>query len=173
LGPRTGRLWRPGAKLSRKSALNRASAGENRPFPAGCGGFLLHPGLDQRNEVSRIRPGHAEKDAEALQAAEKLVPAEPAELAPDDVRGGALDEVGQRGRLAGLFYSAGSLGAIAGSIAGGAIAQLVGLPSMFRMAVALMLAVALVIGKVMPRLRSVQPELADLSLAAQAAGYEV
>ena len=64
----------------------------------------------------------------------------------------------QRGRLAGLFYSAGSLGAIAGSIAGGAIAQFVGLPNMFRMIVVLMLAVALVIGKVMPRLRSVQAE---------------
>jgi predicted MFS family arabinose efflux permease len=47
-----------------------------------------------------------------------------------------------------------------GSIAGGVIAQWVGLPSMFRMVVALMLAVALVIGKVMPRLRSVQADLA-------------
>ena len=74
----------------------------------------------------------------------------------------------QRGRLAGLFYSAGSLGAIAGSIAGGVIAQWVGLPSMFRMVVALMLAVALVIGKVMPRLRSVQPDLA-VPLGAQEA----
>jgi MFS family permease len=64
----------------------------------------------------------------------------------------------QRGRLAGLYYSAGSLGAIAGSIVGGAIAQSAGLPNMFRMTVALMLVVALVIGKVMPRLRSVQPE---------------
>jgi MFS family permease len=79
----------------------------------------------------------------------------------------------QRGRLAGLFYSAGSLGAIAGSIAGGVIAQWVGLPSMFRMAVVLMLAVALVIGKVMPRLRSVQPDLADLSLDARRARHEV
>jgi PPP family 3-phenylpropionic acid transporter len=79
----------------------------------------------------------------------------------------------QRGRLAGLFYSAGSLGAIAGSIAGGVIAQWVGLPSMFRMAVVLMLAVALVIGKVMPRLRSVQPDLADLSLGSKGARHEV
>jgi PPP family 3-phenylpropionic acid transporter len=79
----------------------------------------------------------------------------------------------QRGRLAGLFYSAGSLGAIAGSIVGGVIAQWVGLPSMFRMAVVLMLAVALVIGKVMPRLRSVQPDLADLSLDARRARHEV
>jgi MFS transporter, PPP family, 3-phenylpropionic acid transporter len=77
----------------------------------------------------------------------------------------------QRGRLAGLFYSAGSLGAIAGSIAGGVIAQWVGLSSMFRMVVALMLAVALVIGKVMPRLRSVQPDLA-VPLSAQEARHE-
>ena len=64
----------------------------------------------------------------------------------------------QRGRLAGLFYSAGSLGAIAGSIAGGFVAQLVGLPLMFRcVTVVLMLAVALVIGKVMPRLRRFSP----------------
>ena len=79
----------------------------------------------------------------------------------------------QRGRLAGLFYSAGSLGAIAGSIAGGAIAQLVGLAGMFRLAVALMLVVALVIGRVMPRLRSVQPDPADRALAAQGARHEV
>jgi len=78
----------------------------------------------------------------------------------------------QRGRLAGLFYSAGSLGAIAGSIAGGVIGQLVGLPSMFRMAVALMLVVALVIGKVMPRLRSIQPEPTDLALGAAGTRYE-
>jgi MFS family permease len=74
----------------------------------------------------------------------------------------------QRGRLAGLFYSAGSLGSIAGSIAGGVIAQWVGLSNMFRMMVVLMLAVALVIGKVMPRLRSVQPDL-SASLGAQEA----
>ena len=78
----------------------------------------------------------------------------------------------QRGRLAGLFYSAGSLGAIAGSIAGGMIAQSVGLPNMFRMTVVLMLAVALVIGKVMPRLRSVQPDLA-VPLGVQEARHEV
>jgi DHA1 family multidrug resistance protein-like MFS transporter len=78
----------------------------------------------------------------------------------------------QRGRLAGLFYSAGSLGAIAGSIVGGVIAQWVGLPSMFRMVVALMLAVALVIGKVMPRLRSAQPDLA-VPLGAHRARHEV
>lgn len=78
----------------------------------------------------------------------------------------------QRGRLAGLFYSAGSLGAIAGSIAGGVIAQLVGLSHMFRLAVVLMLVVALVIGKVMPRLRSVQPD-STVPLGAQEARHEV
>jgi PPP family 3-phenylpropionic acid transporter len=78
----------------------------------------------------------------------------------------------QRGRLAGLFYSAGSLGAIAGSIAGGVIAQLVGLSNMFRLTVVLMLLVALVIGKVMPRLRSVQPDLV-VPLSAQEARHEV
>ena len=77
----------------------------------------------------------------------------------------------QRGRLAGLYYSAGSLGAIGGSIMGGVIAQWVGLPSMFRLIVALMLAVALVIGKVMPRLRSVQPDL-SVPLGAQEARRE-
>jgi dipeptide/tripeptide permease len=65
-----------------------------------------------------------------------------------------------------LFYSAGSLGAIAGSIACGAIAQLVGLAGMFRLAVALMLVVALVIGRVMPRLRTVQLDL-PVALGAQ------
>jgi DHA1 family multidrug resistance protein-like MFS transporter len=70
----------------------------------------------------------------------------------------------QRGRLAGLYYSAGNLGAIAGSIAGGAIAQWVGLTSMFRLVVGLMLVVALLIGRLMPRLRSAQPDLAELSL---------
>ncbi len=78
----------------------------------------------------------------------------------------------QRGRLAGLYYSAGSLGAIAGSVAGGVIAQWVGLPNMFRVMVVLMLAVALVIGKVMPRLRSVQPDPAG-PLGAQEARHEV
>jgi len=78
----------------------------------------------------------------------------------------------QRGRLAGLFYSAGNLGAIAGSIAGGAIAQLVGLPGMFRLVVALMLVVALAIGKLMPRLRPVQPDL-PVALGAQEARQKI
>jgi MFS family permease len=77
----------------------------------------------------------------------------------------------QRGRLAGLYYSAGSVGAIAGSIVGGVIAQSVGLPNMFRMMVVLMLVVALVIGRVMPRLRPVQPE-PTVTLASQEARHE-
>jgi MFS family permease len=76
----------------------------------------------------------------------------------------------QRGRLAGLYYSAGSVGAIAGSIVGGVIAQSVGLPNMFRMMVVLMLVVALVIGRVMPRLRPVQPE-PTVALASQEARH--
>lgn len=73
----------------------------------------------------------------------------------------------QRGRLAGLYYSAGSLGGIAGSVAGGAVAQQIGMPLMFRAVVLIMLAVALVIGRVMPRLRPAQPDLADLPIGAQ------
>jgi PPP family 3-phenylpropionic acid transporter len=78
----------------------------------------------------------------------------------------------QRGRLAGLFYSAGNLGAIAGSVVGGAIAQLVGLPGMFRLTVGLMLVVALVIGRVMPRLRAMQPDL-PIALGAQEAQQKI
>jgi PPP family 3-phenylpropionic acid transporter len=78
----------------------------------------------------------------------------------------------QRGRLAGLFYSAGSLGGIAGAISGGALAQWAGLPNMFRMVVALMLAVALVIAKLMPRLRPAHSEAAELPLAAPSAQRE-
>jgi MFS family permease len=70
----------------------------------------------------------------------------------------------QRGRLAGLYYSAGSLGGIAGSVAGGAVAQQIGMPLMFRAVVVIMLAVALVIGRVMPRLRPARPDLADLPI---------
>jgi MFS family permease len=73
----------------------------------------------------------------------------------------------QRGRLAGLYYSAGSLGGIAGSVAGGAVAQQIGMPLMFRAVVVIMLTVALVVGRVMPRLRPAQPDLADLPLGAQ------
>ncbi|HEU5097521.1 MAG TPA: MFS transporter [Roseiflexaceae bacterium] len=70
----------------------------------------------------------------------------------------------QRGRLAGLYYSAGSLGGIAGSVLGGALAQQIGMPLMFRAVVVIMLVVALVIGRVMPRLRPAQPEVGELTL---------
>jgi MFS family permease len=59
----------------------------------------------------------------------------------------------QRGRVAVLYYSADSVGGIAGSISGGIIAQQIGLPLMFRSVVALMLAIALVMSRTMPRLR--------------------
>jgi MFS family permease len=71
----------------------------------------------------------------------------------------------QRGRLAGLYYSAGSLGGIAGAIVGGVVAQQIGMPLMFRGVVAIMLVVALVVSRVMPRLRPDPREPADLSLA--------
>jgi MFS family permease len=71
----------------------------------------------------------------------------------------------QRGRLAGLYYSASGLGGIAGSTIGGSIAQQTGLPSMFRGVVALMLAMALVVARTMPRLRPVHQEPDDLRLA--------
>jgi MFS family permease len=72
----------------------------------------------------------------------------------------------QRGRLAGLYYSAGSLGSIAGSVVGGAVAQRIGMPLMFRGVVAVMLLVALVMSRVMPRLRPAHSDSADLPLAA-------
>jgi MFS family permease len=72
----------------------------------------------------------------------------------------------QRGRLAGLYYSAGSMGGIAGSIAGGAVAQLIGLPLMFRSVAVLVLAVALVMSRVMPRLRPAHREPLEAGAAA-------
>ncbi|HWQ15179.1 MAG TPA: MFS transporter, partial [Roseiflexaceae bacterium] len=59
----------------------------------------------------------------------------------------------QRGRMAGLYHTATGLGGISGSVAGGAVAQQVGLPAMFRGVAALMLAVALAAAVAMPRLR--------------------
>jgi MFS family permease len=70
----------------------------------------------------------------------------------------------QRGRLAGLYYSASGLGGIAGSTIGGSIAQQTGLPLMFRGVVVLMLAMALVSARTMPRLRPARQEGADLRL---------
>ena len=60
----------------------------------------------------------------------------------------------QRGRLAGLYYSANGAGGIAGATLGGALAQRSGLPATYRAVVLLMLLVALVVAKTMPRLRA-------------------
>jgi MFS family permease len=59
----------------------------------------------------------------------------------------------QRGRLAGMYYSASGVGSILGSAVGGAIAQRVGLPLMFQGVVVLMLMTVLIGARVMPRLR--------------------
>lgn len=56
----------------------------------------------------------------------------------------------QRGRLASFYYAAGGLGGIAGSIAGGALAQQIGLAGMFRVVVGVMVAGA-VVGSSMPK----------------------
>jgi MFS family permease len=63
----------------------------------------------------------------------------------------------QRGRLAGMYYSASGLGSILGSAAGGGSAQLLGMPVMFRGVVVVMLATVAVVSWVMPRLRPTQP----------------
>jgi PPP family 3-phenylpropionic acid transporter len=60
----------------------------------------------------------------------------------------------QRGRLAGLYYSANGVGGIAGATLGGAAAQYVGLPTMYRAVVVVMLLTALVVARIMPRLRT-------------------
>jgi MFS family permease len=62
----------------------------------------------------------------------------------------------QRGRLASFYYSAGGLGGITGSIAGGAVAQRIGLPAMFRVVVGLMLLGAFAGGRLMSQ-SSVRP----------------
>jgi MFS family permease len=59
----------------------------------------------------------------------------------------------QRGRLAGMYYSASGLGSILGSAAGGGAAQQLGMPLMFQGVVMLMLAAVAVAARVMPRLR--------------------
>jgi MFS family permease len=68
----------------------------------------------------------------------------------------------QRGRLAGMYYSASGLGSILGSVAGGGAAQQFGMPLMFRGVVATMLAMVVVMARVMPRLRSPAPEPAAI-----------
>jgi MFS family permease len=68
----------------------------------------------------------------------------------------------QRGRLAGMYYSASGVGAIVGSAAGGATAQQIGMPLMFQGVVAIMLATVAIMAKVMPRLRPSAPEPAGV-----------
>src|SRR5205823_3666209 len=63
----------------------------------------------------------------------------------------------QRGRLAGLYYSANGLGSVLGSATGGGAAKQFGLPLMFRGVVALMVATVVVAARVMPRLRPPAP----------------
>jgi len=60
----------------------------------------------------------------------------------------------QRGRLAGLYYSASGVGGITGSLLGGWAAGIIGLPTMYRCVVVLMLIVAAVVAYTMPRLRA-------------------
>ncbi|MBC8077397.1 MAG: MFS transporter, partial [Chloroflexales bacterium] len=73
----------------------------------------------------------------------------------------------QRGRLAGLYYSANGVGGIAGATIGGVAAQAVGLPLMYRGVVVLMLLTALVVARIMPGVRPAQaePEKKTVSLA--------
>jgi PPP family 3-phenylpropionic acid transporter len=78
----------------------------------------------------------------------------------------------QRGRLAGLYYSASGLGGITGSAVGGLVAQQTGLPAMFRGVAALMLASAAVVGKTMPRQQPAPAEGANPASAAQSVGRE-
>lgn len=59
----------------------------------------------------------------------------------------------QRGRLAGLYYSASGVGGIAGTTLGGAVAQQVGLSTMYRGVVVIMLLIVVVVALTMPRLR--------------------
>lgn len=64
----------------------------------------------------------------------------------------------QRGRLASLFYAAGGVGGITGSLLGGAIAREVGLVTMYRGVVVVMLLGIIVAGSRLPKLRSVAAE---------------
>jgi MFS family permease len=64
----------------------------------------------------------------------------------------------QRGRLAGLYYSASGIGSILGSAIGGVIAKQIGMPLMFQGVVVLMLLTVLIGARVMPRLRPPVPE---------------
>lgn len=57
----------------------------------------------------------------------------------------------QRGRLAGLYFSASGLGGVLGSALGGWMAQALGMPSMFRLVATVMLVIALLMLWFMPR----------------------
>lgn len=60
----------------------------------------------------------------------------------------------QRGRLSGIYYTASGIGGIAGASIGGAVAQMLGLPLMYRGVALIMGIVALSTAWLMPRLRS-------------------
>lgn len=60
----------------------------------------------------------------------------------------------QRGRHASLFYGASGVGGISGSVAGGAVAESIGLAAMYRGVVALMVVGVIAGGRFMPGLRS-------------------
>jgi MFS family permease len=64
----------------------------------------------------------------------------------------------QRGRLASLFYVAGGVGGITGSLLGGAFAREVGLVTMFRGVVVFMLLGIVIAGSRLPKLRGVTAE---------------
>jgi PPP family 3-phenylpropionic acid transporter len=64
----------------------------------------------------------------------------------------------QRGRLASLFYAAGGVGSIAGSLLGGAIAREVGLVTMYRGVVVFMVLGSVIAGSRLPRSHSATVE---------------
>jgi MFS family permease len=70
----------------------------------------------------------------------------------------------QRGRLAGLYYSASGIGGILGAAIGGFVAKQIGMPLMFQGVVVLMLLSVVIGARVMPRLRPPVPEPAGVSL---------
>jgi MFS family permease len=74
----------------------------------------------------------------------------------------------QRGRLAGLYYSASGIGSILGSAIGGVVAKQVGMPLMFQGVVILMLLTVLIGARVMPRLRPPVPEPAGVPVVRDA-----
>ena len=57
----------------------------------------------------------------------------------------------QRGRLAGLYFSASGIGGVLGSALGGWLAQILGMPSMFRIVASVMLGIAILMLWLMPR----------------------